>query len=526
MNKLISLLKIEVLNLYGINRLFQFKDKQKRKNSLIFMACAIGLGLLFIYISGTYSFSIIMGLQLLGQEYIFPSILLIGTVLFLLISTILKVQGILFGYKDYDMLISLPISTKIIVLSKIGVLYFMNLVAALLILIPGSVVYGVVTKKGNMYYLCTVISVIFVPVVPIVIASILGAMISYISTFFRKMRTMQYILTGMLILGFFSLRYIGNDNMNIENLESVIDRIYPLSFSYRQGVNYGELSYVLVFVGVSILLMLIFAIILSLQYTKINTLLSGVRTKSNYKMGNLQESTVQGAILKRELKRYFASPLYVFNTLSTPIMYLLFAIVITFFENQLIEIIEEMQAMEVIKVFIPFIGAFFASVACTTSCSISLEGKNLWISKVLPVDSSTIFKGKIGVNLIISIPIIFLGNIFLATKFKQNPYEVFLTMLMTFAYALFISYLGLVCNLKWARFDWKTESQVIKRGLATTVSVLIGMLISILSWFGASKMDISFINIMSLIISIVVLCICFIMNHWLKRKGSIIWNTL
>jgi len=237
MNKLISLLKIEVLNLYGLNRLFQFKDKQKRKNSLIFMACALGLGLLLVYTSGTYSFGMILGLQAMELEHIFPSLLLIVAVFFLFTTTILKVQGVLFGYKDYDMLMSLPISTKLIVISKVGVLYFMNLVTALLILIPGSVVYGVVTEKGSMYYFCTLIAIIFVPIVPIVLASILGAIISYISTFFRKMRIAQYLLTTILIIGFYIVNLNGNPDINLDKIELTIDRIYPLSSLYRLGVK-------------------------------------------------------------------------------------------------------------------------------------------------------------------------------------------------------------------------------------------------------------------------------------------------
>ena len=527
MNKLISLLKIEVLNLYGLNRLFQFKDKQKRKNSLIFMACALGLGLLLVYTSGTYSFGMILGLQAMELEHIFPSLLLIVAVFFLFTTTILKVQGVLFGYKDYDMLMSLPISTKLIVISKVGVLYFMNLVTALLILIPGSVVYGVVTEKGGMYYFCTLIAIIFVPIVPIVLASILGAIISYISTFFRKMRIAQYLLTTILIIGFYIVNLNGNPDINLDKIELTIDRIYPLSSLYRLGVNSGEIHNIIFFIAISMLFMLIFVVVLSWKYTKINTSLSGVRTRSNYKIGSLQEATVQKAILKRELKRYFASPFYVFNTLAMPIMFLIFAIAVTFFNHQTIEVMQEIMPIDAIRSFIPFLGAIFAITTCTTSSSISLEGKKLWISKVLPIEPKEIFKGKIGLNLIVVLPITFLGNIFLAIRFEQNIYEIFLTMLMSLTYALFISHIGLICNLKWPRFDWKTETQVIKRGFATTISVFIGLITGIGSLLGTIRLsDLISTHIMVMCISIIMLCLCFFMNRWLHRKGSKIWYTL
>ena len=65
-----------------------------------------------------------------------------------------------------------------------------------------------------------------------------------------------------------------------------------------------------------------------------------------------------------------------------------------------------------IALFIPFIMAMMMSMSPTTHSSISLEGKNLWIIKSIPVEIKEIFYSKIMVNLTITIiPILFSSTI-------------------------------------------------------------------------------------------------------------------
>ncbi len=53
---------------------------------------------------------------------------------------------------------------------------------------------------------------------------------------------------------------------------------------------------------------------------------------------------------------------------------------------------------------LPFAISALISMSCTTCVSLSLEGKNLWILKSMPIEDITICKSKILMNLTLQIP--------------------------------------------------------------------------------------------------------------------------
>ena len=56
--------------------------------------------------------------------------------------------------------------------------------------------------------------------------------------------------------------------------------------------------------------------------------------------------------------------------------------------------------------FVPIFITFCIATSCTTMASISMEGKNIWIVKSIPVSVITVFASKILVNLTILSPVI------------------------------------------------------------------------------------------------------------------------
>jgi ABC-2 type transport system permease protein len=106
--------------------------------------------------------------------------------------------------------------------------------------------------------------------------------------------------------------------------------------------------------------------------------------------------------------------------------------------------------------------------------SISLEGKNLWIIKSLPVEPKIIFKSKLAVNLIITAPAL-LDALIIAVILKTNFLQTFFIVIVTAVFALFVSLFGLLVNLKFPNFNWNTEVVVIKQSAATMIALFTGM---------------------------------------------------
>ena len=68
-----------------------------------------------------------------------------------LVTTVYKAPGLLFAFKDYDLLMSLPVRTGSLVASRLLMLYGVNLAFTLLTMVPAWVVYAVFAAPPWFY---------------------------------------------------------------------------------------------------------------------------------------------------------------------------------------------------------------------------------------------------------------------------------------------------------------------------------------------------------------------------------------
>ena len=130
---------------------------------------------------------------------------------------------------------------------------------------------------------------------------------------------------------------------------------------------------------------MVFSLVVGKSFVRINTLIMTGSHRSNYKLGELKTSSPMKSLFKKELKRYFASNVYVMNTVFGMLILVIMVIALPFIDpNTIVEGIDVAGAVEDI---IPVIITFCISTSCTTMASISIEGQNLWITKSLPVSS-------------------------------------------------------------------------------------------------------------------------------------------
>jgi ABC-2 type transport system permease protein len=107
--------------------------------------------------------------------------------------------------------------------------------------------------------------------------------------------------------------------------------------------------------------------------------------------------------------------------------------------------------------------------------SISLEGKNLWISLSLPVDSSAVLLSKARMHMVVCIPATLLSAVALIFLMGLNAAEAALLLIVPVVFALFQAYFGVVVNLLFPKFDWINEITPIKQGISSLLAMFAGM---------------------------------------------------
>ena len=333
MNKLGILLKANIINSLGINNIKKAKGNGLKNTfagaSLLIGVIAIG-AFIVLYASG-----MAMMLKQFGMLDLILITSVVMSVLFAFFTSIYKAQGVLFGSSDFENLMSLPIKPSVVLTSKMLELLLLNYLFTALILIPTSIVYFRNASVSPVLFVFMAIALIFIPLLPIVVASIFAFGLSYISSKTRYkngfLTVISIIFLVVVMISSFKINEIMNYVMaNSSSIAEAMVKIYPPAYYYADALgnlNMGSLAMMIVW---SLVPFAIFVAIFAKGFKAINLRLSETYNRSNYKMTSLKTSSQTVALFKKELRRYFSSSIYVMNTSVGMILVLMAAVAAAF----------------------------------------------------------------------------------------------------------------------------------------------------------------------------------------------------
>ncbi|MCH1965496.1 putative ABC transporter permease subunit [Paraclostridium sordellii] len=530
MSNLGLLLKISFLNTIGINKL---RESSKGEN---IKKISIGILILFsiIVLMGSM-FSLMLDLadmlKKVNQMELLLVIGFLGAVIFNLVNSIYKAPSYLYQARDYEMLSSLPIKDSTIFASKIILLVSSNyLYSAFIMMIP-SLVYFIKGNYSFIYIINLLIMFITTPFIPIIISSIITYLIgrlSYNSRYKNSILIIGSILATLVII----LISYNMDNfleVIIKNSSSIIEiskKIYVPAYYFIDGLKNNNLLSVLIFSFLSITPFITFILIFSKGFRKINSKMTEGYKVNDYKVKGLKSSKPIKALLNKEIKRYFSSYIYVLNTSFGLVLLGVLAVgIIILGKDKIATIINLSSYTSMFNVQITMIIMFCIFMSCTTSSSISLEGKNLWILKSLPIDELDIFKSKLGINILLVLPIALISFLLISIKLKFSIFYIIIMSILIIVSSFFIALYGLFINLLYPKLDYINEVEVVKRGLSSTISIFSSL--AYLGIYGAIyyflKLDFNVLLILAITIT---LAMDLILWKIIKTKGVNLFRNL
>ncbi len=510
---------------------FQVTSKKGRMKQSTFVLGSSLIGLLFMFMAFMYSYGIGLTLNMIGMIDRLPQLAMAITSFITLFTSIYKVKGILFGFKDYDLIMALPIKTSLVVISRFLLLYIVNMVITLIVLVPATIAYGILANPPILFYILNILTMFFIPFVPMIIGYVIGLLIFLASSRFRGSNFISILFSMVVLTGIVLLSLNVNSSSQAADMSSGlsdgINRIYFLARWYHLGVVYGNLGYLALFILTTCLLFALFSYIIGTNFKAINTAMSAHYTKGNYKINNIKTGSPLKALYIKELKRYFSSSLYVLNTGAGLLMLTIGTIATIFLKpDEIAALIEIPGAAKQLGAVFPLLIAFMVSMTYVSACSISLEGSHLWILKSSPILPKTIFLSKILVNLTMTVPAIFINGTILIFALKLNFFESIFLFLIPTAYTCFSSLFGLLINLKLPNLTWTTEVVVIKQSASSMISSLssfftVGIAFVVLIVFGFEN----YIWVNGGIV-IVVTVLTYLLYQYVNKIGSKIFKDL
>ncbi len=473
MKKVMRLFSVQVWAMLG--DMFSIGNSRRKKPKLLYA----GILLFVIFMSGLaffYCYMIGKGLMYYDSIEILPPLIMAATSIIVLMTTIIKVKGTIFGFRDYDLIMSLPVSNGKIVASRVILLYSINFIFVFMLMVPMMVAYGLLMRPDIGFYLAGAITMFLVPLVPIILASVLGTLVSFVAARFRYSNLISILFSMLLLISFLGLSLTagkpGNEMINISRyLAEQVNALYPLADLYTKAVIEGDIRALLSFLLISVGAFCLYSYLIGKLFRKLNSLVMVGRNRTKFRMGELKTTTPLKALFRKEMKRYFSSPIYVLNTGLGIVLLTIGAIALFFVDPE--KLFGSLQVAGLFSQIGPLFLSFCIVTCCTTMASISLEGRNLWIAKSLPVTAGTIFASKLLVNLLVTAPALF-DAILISFALGLSLTEGIIMVLVTTVISLSVSLLGLVVNLKLPNFNWTSETVVVKQSAATMISLFAG----------------------------------------------------
>lgn len=477
---------ITLCNTFGWNEA-RFGKDTKKKQRIVLLGCSYAfICFMLVLYTGMISYAYVK----LGMTSIIPIYLFASTSLIILFFSMFKSGSVIFDMKLYESVIVLPVRPSVIIISRFLTMYVFNLALSVLIMIPSAIVYASYTRPGLSFYPMMIVGICLLPLLPMTIATAVGALILAISSKVRHKNLITILLSIILTMAVIVLSLVISmqnktfDEHQMAEISSMmfnqIGNSYPPAILFSRGVVDGNWAAYLLFVGSSLLLFVIFVGLVQWKYVSICTALSASVAKRNYVMRNLPQNTPLRALYFKEIKRYFSSSIYVINTSVGYVMMVVLSAAILIVG---IDKIEEMLQMNgVVKQFAPLVLATMCVICPTTSSAISVEGGKWWIIKSLPVKTKLVCDSKILVNLTMALPCYVVSTCLLCLALRMNLAGYLWLFLLPLVYILFSSVLGITINLKMPMFRWESEVIVVKQSAAVMVTMLIGFISVGIPW--------------------------------------------
>lgn len=481
-SKYLLMLKVEILRF--CNPAF-FRGNQNAAKRRRMAGMAAGM-LLIAGVMMAYSGMAAYGMAQIGAVDAVPGMMLGVSCLMIFVFTFLKSDGAMFAGRDFDQVMSLPVTGFQAASVKFTFLYLMGLGVCLLFLVPPLAVYGVFTNAGPGNILWMVCMVLTAPLIPVVLALVLGTLILTLTSRLPFRQFFVFLISAVMLV--LVLGWTGT--LNAENTEQLEEfglfiaemskKLYPPSgwaCAPLMGNGFGGAAG---YLGLSVFVTVVFLGTVGAYYIRINSILASMKRTRVKTAKTGKRSTVFLAIYRKELRRLFTCSIYAMNTLTGLILMVAFGVMVLVMPPEKMgETLGMPGIMERVQGICPIILALLAGMTSTTAPSLSLEGKCRWILCSLPVSPIQIFRAKIAVYVSLALPCALISGICIRLKFPLSGTQTILLFLMPAAYSFFSAVFGMLVNVRFPSYDWNHERQAVKNSVSVLVSMLGGMFMGI-----------------------------------------------
>lgn len=428
-------------------------------------------------------------------EWLYFALTGVGAFLISFMLTAFYAQGSIFEAKDNEMLLSMPVRPSAILGSRLGALYFLNFFFAAAFMAAAGIVKltsgGTAVAGGVIIY---VLCVFLLALISTTLSCLLGWAVSLITRRMRNKAIFQLVFSLLLLGGFYvfffgditrHLKTVTENSAGITNVFRGV--LYPFHAMGMACTGKGFTEF-LIFAAICVVPFVLVCLLLNKSFVKIVTSRVGAK-RIMYKAKTLKGSSVAWAMTKKDLSRFFNNSSYMLNS-GLGLIYSIgmsVFVVVSFLNRPegaapgsgfLDKLFNAVGTDNLSFLFCVFL-AFFAAMTSISGPSISVEGKNLWILKSMPVRAAEILKGKVFSHLLLSIPAsLICSAIFLFVLPKASAAVLICLFIMPILAHIFCALAGVIGNLYMGKLNYPSIAKAAKSNSGSLIPALSTMVVS------------------------------------------------
>lgn len=169
------LLRVQALGAFGVGRLMNERDPKARRRLVL---AAVGIGLLVVY-TVVYMWMVGQTLVLIGAAGALPCLAVTTVGVGCVFSTFVKANGLLFRFRDFDLVVSMPTPLWAVVVSRVAPLYSMGLACSLVLGAPLVSAYLLAVGVTPAGLVVSVLALLLAPAVPMALALVVSFCVAW-----------------------------------------------------------------------------------------------------------------------------------------------------------------------------------------------------------------------------------------------------------------------------------------------------------------------------------------------------------
>lgn len=497
----LMLLKVQITMIWTTQVMGARKNFEKKvgANALPIVGgifAVVGAIIMMVYVYGVAT-----GVALAGFTRLLPLVGIIFGALPGVILTFVKANGVLFAYKDYDFIMSLPIKKSTIIYSRVAALYAAEGIWSFAIMLPVFLAYFTFEAVTIPRLIGALFALILGPNLAASAAILLAFAVAALAA------KLHFKSLGMVIGGIFGLLFMvaylffiftlsfnadklgaaGNFQDTVFSIASSVGLVYLPSLWIADFFRSGSLVSFLLFVLVSVGAPAAIVAIISRFNDRINALVSEDKVQKKFTTKQISTKSVTPfvALIRKEIQTIIGYPAVFVNMLFGCLLMVILAFISLFFNTSSI-VANFVPASEVPR-YLPLARTIFGmattwfgtSMFCaanSAAISYSLEGRSNWLMATMPVSSRQIFGAKIAVNMLYVAFFSILTQIFFLIPGHITIEAALRNVILPLCIVFLVANVGLAIDIRRPNFDWTSVIDITKRSLSVTVSSLVGTL--------------------------------------------------